>query len=155
MIERSELPMAKVWRITLVLVLLTQAFMLTIHTPLGARTLPAALVKVGFLRPRQVGFLLKGINPDENGVVRSLAREVRQRVSPGSHLEIVWSGTPLIVEPADLAYQLYPQTFTQRAGVPGDLASSGCRIDWQPEVDVMLSCPGSEWRYQANAEASR
>lgn len=143
------------WRISLVLVMLSQVFLLAMRTQTGARVLPALLVKMGFMRQRQVGFLLKMIKPNNQEVVSSLISEIHDMVPDDSKLEIVWSGTPLIIEVAELNYALYPRPLSQRTGYPGDRSDSGCRIDWRSETDVTLTCPGSVWKYGTNGVGQR
>ena len=145
----------RIWRITLVLVMFSQVFFLAIRTPTGARVLPAGLVKIGLITPRQVGFLLKTIKPDDLGVIKSLTNQINEMVPADSKLEIVWSGTPLMIEVAALNYDLYPRPITQRVGYPGDQTDSGCRIDWSSETDVTLTCPGSIWKYEPKSVAPR
>src|ERR1019366_5211805 len=130
-------------------------FFLAIRTQTGARVLPAMLVKMGFMRQRQVGFLLKTMRPDDRGVVKSLTSQINDMVPSDSKLEVVWSGTPLIVEVAELNYALYPRALSQRAGYPGDRSDDGCRIDWNSETDVTLTCPGSVWKYGTNGVVPR
>ena len=145
----------RMWRISLVLVMLSQVFFLAIRTQAGARVLPAFLVKIGFMRQQQVGFLLKTIQPDNQGVVWSLTGEIHDMVPNDAKLEVVWSGTPLMIDVAELNYDLYPRPLTQRAGYPGDSSDGGCRIDWGSETDVTLTCPGSVWKYRTSDVVQR
>lgn len=150
MVEQRGRWIDRIWRISLVLVVLSQVFFLAIRTRTGARVLPAMLVKMGFMRQRQVGYLLKTMRPDNQGVVKALTSEINNIVPSDSQLEVVWSGTPLIVEVAELNYALYPRPLSQRTGFPGDRPDAGCRIDWSSETDVTLTCPGSVWKYGTN-----
>ena len=145
----------RIWKITLVMVVFSQLFFLAIRTETGARKLPAAFVKMGLMKPRQVGFLLKSLRPDDQGVVRSLISQIHAEVPADSKLEIVWSGTPLMIEVAELNYALYPRPISQRAGQPGDSTDSGCRIDWGSDTDVTLTCPGYIWKFDANSVVQR
>lgn len=140
----------RIWRLSLVSVMLSQVFFLALRTQTGARVLPAMLVKMGFMRQRQVGYLLKTITPDDRGVVQSLTSHINQMVPSDAKLEVVWSGNPLIVEVAELNYALYPRAVWQRSGHPGDRPEDGCRIDWSTEADVTLTCPGTVWKYGTN-----
>ena len=140
----------RIWNISLVMVLFSQVFFIAIRTDTGARVLPSMLVKIGFMKQKQVGFLLKTMKPDDQGVVRSLTSQINATVPAEAKLEIVWSGTPLMIEVADLNYALYPRPILQRAGQPGDRTDSDCRIDWGSETDVTLTCPGSVWKFGKN-----
>jgi len=144
-----------IWRVALLVVFSTQLFMLGIRTPAGARTIPRALLRAGIVRPRQAAGLLNSYQRAGGGAVPALARQIEQTVPQDCSLEVVWNDGKAAAEVADLAYRLYPRSFSQRAGTAGDHSDAKCRIDWRTDSDITLSTPGSVWQYEGGGASSQ
>jgi hypothetical protein len=129
-----------IWSSVLVILLITQLFVSTLRTPWGTRAVPAALVKLGLVRPDRVFLLTSLVRPPGEATVLVLQKQIETSTPAHEPVTLVWRGKPNPYAMYELRYGLYPRPVHQQPGSAGNSAPE-CRIDWYSDEDAVLRCP--------------
>jgi hypothetical protein len=148
MINRNRWAIESLWCIALVLVLITEFFVMALRTTRGQQTIPVAMIRMGLIRPRAAVALLSLVHPSELDTVDAIARQV-ETLDPQRLLVVDITNHTHDRAVANLAYRIYPRTFNERASAQSSGSANGqeCLIVWPSRTAIVLSCPENIWHF--------
>jgi hypothetical protein len=117
-----------VWRIAIIVALVSQLLTAALQTHWGEHNVPALMVRMGIFQDGQIGSILDLVHPPGADAVRSLEREIAKTVSQGRPMVLVWVGKPSNIAAAHLAYAIYPRKFVQPGSAEG-IGKNVCRVE--------------------------